>query len=199
MSRLLTLTAVIVVLASCSPSLSAESTVTTSESSSSTTTTTTVPTTTTTQLPDFAVSSPAFEEGGAIPEEYTCNGLDFSPQLDIVGLPESTESVAIVAEDPDAPLGVWYHWVVYDVSAGAGSLEVPRNASGVGVQGVNSWNLDGYMGPCPPEGEEHGYVFNVYALDSVPGLPPGLHADETMAEIDDHIIDSTALTGVYGD
>lgn len=187
---------VIVVLASCSP---AEESVdaTSPTTSAATTTTTTAPTTTTTELAEFSVSSPAFAEGGAVPPEYTCDGADISPELNIVGLPEATRAVAVIVEDPDAPLGIWYHWVDFDIPAGTGSFDIERGTDEIGTPGVNSWNLEGYMGPCPPEGAEHRYMFRIYALSSMLGLPAGVAADEVMAAMEGHIVDTVDLTGVY--
>jgi len=195
MRRLLTMASVIVVLASCSPA--AESTETTTTSAPASTTTTVPPTTTTTELPELSVSSPAFEDGEAIPAEYTCDGADVSPELNIVGLPETTRAITLIVEDPDAPLGTWYHWVEFDIPASTGSHKVERDTGPIGVPGINSWNLEGYMGPCPPEGEEHVYVFRVYALDSAVDLPAGVDADEVTAAMDDHLLDTVELAGVY--
>ncbi len=189
---------VIFALASCSSVPESIGTTTTSTTTPPSSTTTTIPpTTTTTELPAFSVSSPGFEDGAAIPVEYTCDGADISPELNIVGLPGPTRAIAVIVEDPDAPLGVWYHWVEFDISASTGSHDIARGSSVIGVPGVNSWNLEGYMGPCPPDGEEHRYVFRIYALDSTLGLPAGVGADEVIAEMDGHVIDSAELTGLY--
>lgn len=200
MRRLLTMASVIVVLASCSPAAESTGTTATSAPASTTTTvppTTVPPTTTTTALPDLSVSSPAFEEGEAIPAEYTCDGVDVSPELNIVGLPETTRAITLIVEDPEAPLGTWYHWVEFDIPAITGSHKVERDAGPIGVPGINSWNLEGYMGPCPPEGEEHAYVFRVYALDSAVDLPAGVDADEVTAAMADHVLDTVELAGLY--
>lgn len=187
---------VIVVLASCSPTT--ESTVTTATSQPPSTTTTVPPTTTTTELPDFSVSSPAFENGEAIPIEFTCDGTDISPELNIIGLPEPTRAIAVIVEDPDAPLGTWYHWVEFDIPAGTGSHDIAQNAVEIGVRGSNSWNLEGYMGPCPPEGQEHVYVFRIYALASTLDLPAGVDPDSVISAMGGKILDTVELTGLFG-
>lgn len=120
-----------------------------------------------------------------------------SPELNIVGLPEATRAIAVIVEDPDAPLGVWYHWVEFDIAADAGSYTIERATGEIGVAGVNSWHLEGYMGPCPPEGEEHRYIFRVHALRSTLGLPPGVDAGEVVGAMEGHVIDSVELTGLY--
>ena len=163
-----------------------------------TTTPTTAPaSTTTTELPPFAVSSPAFEDGDPIPVEYTCEGSDISPELQVVGLPEATNAIAIIVDDPDAPLGTWDHWVEFDIPAGTGSYQISSDASPIGVTGVNSWNLEGYMGPCPPPGEEHTYHFTVYALDEPVGLPAGVGSDELRSAMEGRVLASVELRGTY--
>jgi Raf kinase inhibitor-like YbhB/YbcL family protein len=145
----------------------------------------------------MALASPAFGSGEVIPAEYTCDGEDVSPQLDLVGLPLGTNALAIVVEDPDAPMGIWYHWVEFDIRAEPGDYTIERATPPIGTQGVNSWNLEGYMGPCPPAGEEHVYVFRVYALTQMLGLPPGVTAEELTAAVEEHVIATIELTGSY--
>jgi Raf kinase inhibitor-like YbhB/YbcL family protein len=148
-------------------------------------------------LPDFEVTSPAFSDGGAIPVEYTCDGTDTSPELEVVGVPLPTVSLVIIVEDPDAPLGTWYHWVEFDIAAATGSFDVPHGTTTIGVPGVNSWHLEGYLGPSPLEGEEHRYVFGIYALSSTLDLPAGVDADEVIAVMGDHLISPAELVGSF--
>lgn len=163
------------------------------------TTTTAPPETTTTAPPPppFGVTSPAFDDGDEIPAAHTCDGADVSPQLDIVGLPVETQSIVIIVDDPDAPLGTWDHWVEYDIPAESGSLRLDRGTEAVGVPGVNSWNVEGYMGPCPPPGEEHTYHFVVYALDGVLDLPPGVGSEDVRTAMESMVLDDVELTGTY--
>jgi hypothetical protein len=154
--------------------------------------------TTTTTLPDFGVTSPAFEDGAAIPTELTCDGADVSPELNIVGLPQRTQSIVVIVDDPDAPLGTWIHWVESDIAAAPGPFDLPRDTPRLGIEAVNSWNLVGYMGPCPPAGEEHRYVFTIYAIDDFLDLPAGVDSDSVRTAMDGHVVDSAELTGVYG-
>lgn len=132
-----------------------------------------------------------------IPAEYTCDGEDVSPELDLVGLPQGTNALAIIVEDPDAPLGIWYHWVEFDIRAAPGSYTFERATPPVGTQGTNSWSLEGYMGPCPPAGEQHLYVFRIYALTQEIGLPAGVPAAEVIAAMEEHVITTIELTGTY--
>lgn len=146
---------------------------------------------------DMGVSSPAFDDGSTIPAEYTCTGEDVSPQLDVVGLPPGTTSVAIIVDDPDAPLGTWDHWVEFDIEAGSGEFEFPRDASELGVEGINSWRLTGYMGPCPPEGEDHTYFFTIFALDASLELPTGVDSGALETAMTGHILDTAVLSGTF--
>lgn len=193
MRRLIVLSMVLL-LAACSPSDGESET---SSAPSSTTSTAVPESTTTTALPDFDVTSPAFGDGESIPTEYTCDGADVSPELNLVGIPEDTASLVMLVEDPDAPLGTWTHWLESDIIAGSGSFDFPRDASLLGVPGVNSWNLEGYMGPCPPAGEDHTYFYTVYALDTLLELPAGVDVETVTEAMDGHIIDTVELTGTY--
>lgn len=173
----------------------------TPQSLDSTTTTapeTTMTTTTTTDPGPFAVTSPEFTRGAIIPVEFTCDGIDVNPPLDIAGIPEGTQSLVILVDDPDAPLGTWDHWIEFDIPAESGSFEIPRDAGILGTSGINSWNLEGYRGPCPPEGDEtHTYRFTVYALSGFLGLPAGVDGEAVRAAMEGPVIESAELTGTY--
>lgn len=196
------LTVIALVLAAC-----AAGGVTEEQSTPSTTTTTTAaptstttlpPSTTTTSMPRaFDVSSPAFTDGEEIPRSFTCDGADVSPRLQVVGIPSTAESLVVIVEDPDAPLGTWYHWVEFNIDPESGARDIPRDAGSIGTQGANSWNLTGYRGPCPPEGEEHRYVFKVFALEERLDLPEGVEAPQVYTAIEDRVISTTELTGTY--
>lgn len=195
MRRLIALTLVLL-LAACSPTDDSTSTSVVSSTISSTTTSTSI-NTTTTVAPDFGVTSPAFDEGGPIPIEYTCDGDDVSPELEVVGIPEGTASIVIIVDDPDAPLGTWTHWLAFDIATGPGSYDVARDTPPIGVSGTNSWNLEGYMGPCPPQGEDHTYHFQVYALSTMLGLPGGVDVGAVTDAMAGSIVDTVGLTGTY--
>lgn len=113
--------------------------------------------------------SSAFAEGQPIPAEYTCEGRNISPPLSWSGTPAGTRSLALICEDPDAPSGLWTHWVIYglpgsmtELPEGVRAVEIPPNG---GRQGMNSFKHIGYGGPCPPAGRAHRYFFKIYALD----------------------------------
>lgn len=154
-------------------------------------------TSTTTPAP-FGVTSPRFGSGEVIPTEFTCDGADVNPPLEIVGIPAGTASLVILVDDPDAPVGTWDHWVEFDIVSGPGSFDVPRESDPLGTQGSNSWNLEGYGGPCPPAGDSaHTYHFRIFALDGLLDLPPGVDGEAVRTAMEGRVIDSVELTGTY--
>lgn len=141
------------------------------------------------------VTSTVFEEGGEIPEQYTCDGEDISPPLLWSGGPEETESFAIVVEDPDAPGGTFTHWVVYNLSADRTRFIEGEQA---GQIGANDFHNLGYRGPCPPPGAPHRYYFKVFALDSMLNLRPGASVKILSEAMQGHVLAQGQLMGVYG-
>lgn len=152
----------------------------------------------------FTLKSNTFQDGDWIPSKYTCDGDDISPNLYWEDVPEGTQSFAIICDDPDAPVGVWDHWVIYDIPDTIKSLDenVDRQSSVLGeplkgvLQGVNSWNRIGYGGPCPPGGSPHRYFFKIYALDTFIKKEK-LNKNELIKEMEDHIVGETQLMGKY--
>jgi Raf kinase inhibitor-like YbhB/YbcL family protein len=146
------------------------------------------------------LTSPAFAHGEAIPARYTCDGDDISPPLRWQGLPPRTVSVALIMDDPDAPRGIWVHWVLYNIPASSVELteDIAPADSGPGgsLQGSNSWNRVGYGGPCPPSGS-HRYFFKLYALDAPLDLRAGATKDDLLAAMDGHILALGELMGTY--
>lgn len=193
--RLIVLGVIVLTIAACTPTEeSAETTV-----ASTTTTTTTEPPVPTSgpPPPPMELTSPAFSEGETIPTRFTCDGDNVSPQLDINPVPDITQTLAIIVDDPDAPVGTWVHWVEYDIPAEPGDQTWPENVGTLGVAGSNSWNLPGYGGPCPPQGENHRYFFKVYALDSELIIPEGIDADGLRSAMEGHIVAEAELMGTY--
>jgi Raf kinase inhibitor-like YbhB/YbcL family protein len=199
--RTATLVGLGLVMAACGGSDNTD-TPTTSTASTPTTAVTTTTSTTTTTAPEagdpaseetMLLTSSAFEHEGAIPTVYSCDGADISPPLALQGIPPGAGALALVMEDPDAPVGVWDHWVEYDFPV----LEViEEDVSSLGTEGLNSWGRTGYGGPCPPGGT-HRYFFTVYALDATVGLTPGATKDEVLAAISDHVLAEATLMGTY--
>lgn len=147
--------------------------------------------------PTLGLTSPAFADGAPIPKRFTCEGEDTNPRLDLVGLPVETVALAIIMDDPDAPVGVWDHWVEYNIEAASGEFTIEEASSSIGVEGVNSWKVGGYGGPCPPPGETHRYFIRVYVLNDEVDLPPGVDADGLRSAMNDKIVDEVTLMGTY--
>jgi hypothetical protein len=150
----------------------------------------------------FPLSSTSFDLGGMIPVKYTCDGDNRSPALTWSDLPVGTGSLALIAEDPDAPIGTFTHWVLYNLPATVSTLSegLPKTATlqNGASQGVNDFRKTGYDGPCPPPGSTHRYYFRVYALDVAPTLPAGLKASELQKAIQGHVLGKAEWVGKFG-
>ena len=149
----------------------------------------------------FTLSSAVFSSGSAIPADNSCSGANTSPPLAWSGMPAGTKSFALVVQDPDAPHGVFTHWIAFDIPASASSLPagVPHTneIAGGGEQGMNSAAKIGYMGPCPPPGKVHHYHFTLYALNSTINLPKGASLRAVQAAMESHVIGSAKLVGTF--
>lgn len=148
----------------------------------------------------MTLTSPAFVHEGDIPKRHTCDGADLSPPLVFSGVPAGTASLAVVCDDPDAPDGVWDHFVLYNLSPGTPGLPeglhgAPQYPDG-SLAGRNSWGRLGYGGPCPPRGT-HRYYFTLYALDILLDLAPGAAKADVLRTAKDHILASATLMGRY--
>ncbi len=146
-------------------------------------------------LDRFAVTSPAFEEGGPIPEQFTCDGEGSPPPLEWSGVPEGSAELILTLLDPDAPQGVFTHWTVYAISPDAEGLPQGR-APATAAEGINDFGDVGYGGPCPPEGESHRYIFTLAALAEPSGLFPG-EAPAAVDRVLQRAVATTTLTGRY--
>jgi Raf kinase inhibitor-like YbhB/YbcL family protein len=140
--------------------------------------------------------SPAFSEGGTIPKKFTCDAENVSPQLDWSDIPIGTQSLVLIADDPDAPAGTWVHWVLYDLPPELTGLA--EGAQGIGVDGVNDFRKLGYGGPCPPRGSNHRYLFKLYALDMKLNIKPGSSKSDVERVMKGHILALGQLMGRYG-
>jgi Raf kinase inhibitor-like YbhB/YbcL family protein len=145
--------------------------------------------------------SSAFEPDATIPRKYTCDGENVSPPLHWSRVPPATKSLALIADDPDAPGGIWSHWVVYDLPPNVAALgeNTPKTESlaNGSKQGVNDFQQVGYGGPCPPPGSAHRYFFRLYALDRVFELKPKTNRQQLLAAIQDHSVGAAELVGRY--
>ena len=146
------------------------------------------------------LTSPAFSEGALIPAQYTCAGDDFSPPLTWSDLPADAKSLALIADDPDAPVGTWVHWVAFNLPVTAAGLpqgiKDEKQLAGGGTQGTNSWRRIGYGGPCPPSGT-HRYFFKLYALDTTLSLGNSTTAKDLQGTMRGHILAETQLMGRF--
>jgi len=146
------------------------------------------------------IISSAFMDEGMIPAKYTCDGQDISPPLEWKDFPSRTASFALIADDPDAPVGTWVHWVAYNIPVNMTKLHesIKREKEfGNGMrQGKNSWPRIGYGGPCPPGGT-HRYYFKLYALDTKLDLEPGATKEQLLLAMKGHILAEAQIMGKY--
>jgi len=149
---------------------------------------------------EIKVTSPVFDEGGMIPSKYTCDGEDISPPIEWDGIPDGTQSIALISDDPDAPMGTWVHWVLYNLPADARRLDEDIPASEVLANGAKQGTTDfgrvGYGGPCPPSGT-HRYFFKVYALNAQIELIKAATKEQLLNAMEGHILAEGQLMGKY--
>ena len=149
----------------------------------------------------FELRSSAFKKNEVIPRKFTCDGSDVSIPLSWSDPPEGTKSLALIADDPDAPAGVWVHWVLYDLPSEMRKISeaVPREVTlePGGKQGKNDFGKIGYGGPCPPRGLVHRYFFKMYALDRMTGLQPRATKKQLIDAMKGHILAEAELVGTY--
>ncbi len=146
-------------------------------------------------MSEFALESSAFDHAQAIPERYTCDGEDLSPPLRWTNVPEQARSLALLVDDPDAPSGVFTHWVAWGLDPGAGGLGEGEAAPS---EGRNDFGTAGYRGPCPPRGHgRHRYVFRLYALDSELELESGAGKSALEQAIEGRVVMTAELVGTF--
>jgi Raf kinase inhibitor-like YbhB/YbcL family protein len=139
------------------------------------------------------IASDAFEDGAGIPSRHTCDGANVSPPLSFTGAPEGTRSLALVVDDPDAPVGTFTHWLAWGIDASAEGLDEGEAAP---REGRNGFGTTGYAGPCPPRGR-HRYFFRLHALDTELDLQPGADRDQLERALDGHVLETAELVGGY--
>lgn len=150
----------------------------------------------------FELKSQAFQTGDRIPTKYTCEGVDVSPPLRWNDPPRGTRSIVLIADDPDAPVGTWVHWVIFnlpesqrDLQEGVPTQETFPNGA---RQGLNDFMNVGYGGPCPPPGKPHRYYFKLYALDGMLDLKPRATKAKVVEACKGHILAEAQLMGQFG-
>ena len=147
-------------------------------------------------MADFKISTPAFANNDMIPEKYTCDGPDINPPIRIDNVPPGAKSLALIVDDPDAPRGLWVHWLAWNISPDVAEVRensVPQGA----VQGMNDFRKHTYGGPCPPSGT-HRYYFKLYALDTLLGIGDRSAKPDLEKAMKGHIIAEAQLMGRYG-
>lgn len=143
---------------------------------------------------NFTLASQDFEPEGPIPRQFTCDGANTPPELHWAGAPESTKSYALLMEDPDAPSGIWIHWVVYNIPRSEQELAGPLPQEA--ISGTSSYGKSAYGGPCPPGGM-HRYFFRLYALDAKLDLAGGADKSQLMMAMQGHVLGEAELMGTY--
>jgi Raf kinase inhibitor-like YbhB/YbcL family protein len=155
-----------------------------------------------TRLNGFELKSDAFSDGGTIPVRYTCSGDDLSPALAWGQPPPGTRSLALVVDDPDAPKGLFTHWMVVGLKPGPGDLVEGRGSDPSDVVGATSLTNDfgkvGWGSPCPPPGKPHHYRFRLLALNSEPKLEPTARRGDFDRAVQSHVLGEALLVGVFG-
>jgi Raf kinase inhibitor-like YbhB/YbcL family protein len=144
------------------------------------------------------IYTPAFAEGQAIPARHSVEGQNLSPALEWSGIPEGAESLALIVDDPDAPMGTFVHWVVYNLPTDVEGLPEGGTLPGDASEGVNDFGDSGYGGPMPPKGHGiHHYHFKLYALDTEVPLKAGASKADLMKAMEGHILAQAELMGIY--
>jgi Raf kinase inhibitor-like YbhB/YbcL family protein len=141
---------------------------------------------------EMKVYSPVFAHNGHIPPLYTCEGENINPPLEVSDVPAKAKTLAIIVEDPDAPHGVFDHWLVWNILPN----EAIAERSSPGISGINGFGKIGYGGPCPPSGT-HRYFFKVYALDAELDMMTGADKKELLQAMEGHVIAEAVLVGHY--
>ena len=140
----------------------------------------------------LAVSSPVFKNNGTIPSKYTCDGVNINPPLFIEHVPAGAKSLALIVDDPDAPAGIWVHWVLWNIHPE--TKEIRENSVPNGAQqGMNDFRKRSYGGPCPPSGT-HSYIFIIYALNTE--HLEGVNKRNFFDKVEEHILDKAVLKGL---
>jgi len=146
-------------------------------------------------MSEMKITSPAFVTNGYIPARFTCDGTDINPPLEIAHVSAEAKSLALIVDDPDAPVGMWVHWVVWNIDPATREIAedtVPNGAS----QGKNDWKRNGFGGPCPPSGV-HRYFFKLYALDTKLNLGAGTTKRDLEKAMQGHILAKAEMIGLY--
>lgn len=140
------------------------------------------------------ITSPAFKHNTFLPKDYSCDGKGVNPPLIFEDIPEEAKSLALIVDDPDAPMGTFVHWVVYNIPPTTTGVEENRVPSG-SLQGKSGTGQPGFVGACPPSGQ-HRYFFKLYALDALFDAP-GMDKEALENAMSGHILTSAEIIGLY--
>jgi Raf kinase inhibitor-like YbhB/YbcL family protein len=150
------------------------------------------------EIMPLSISSTAFGHEEGIPEVYTCKGEDITPPLAFENIPAETKSLVMIMDDPDAPVGTWDHWILFNLPANVTGLAENIDTLPEGtLTGKNSWGRSEYGGPCPPGGARHRYFFKLYALDTTLDLAESTPKADIETAMEGHILDQAELIGIY--
>ncbi len=168
------------------------------------------------KIETMTITSPSFAHNGTIPKKYTCDGENVSPELRIEGVPKEAKSLALIMDDPDAPMETWVHWIIWNLTRLEGdppsAIEIEENVGSFNtlvsgrnnslvvrkaIEGITSFGKPGYGGPCPPSGT-HRYFFRAYALDVALNIPNGAGRGDLERAMEGHILARAELVGFYG-
>ncbi|MDA1334506.1 MAG: YbhB/YbcL family Raf kinase inhibitor-like protein [bacterium] len=141
------------------------------------------------------ITSFSFEHNGRFPTQFTCDGPDENPDLSITKVPEGAKSLTLLVDDPDAPIGNWDHWVVWNIDPATELIE-KNSVPGGAVQGLTTFGHNKYGGPCP-HGGEHRYFFKLYALDIMLDLPETSTKADVEKAMEGHVLDEAVIVGLY--
>ena len=141
------------------------------------------------------IKSPSFENNSLLPPKFTCDGDNVSPTLEFLDVPEETQSLVLIVDDPDAPVGIWTHWVIYNIPGNVRKIGENKTPEGA-MLGINDFGVGNYGGPCPPFGT-HRYFFKLYALSSNLDLGPGATKNDVEASMESLVIQKAELIGIY--
>jgi hypothetical protein len=140
------------------------------------------------------ITSSAFQQGGNIPSKFSCDGTNTNPPLQISDVPSEAKSLVLIVDDPDAPSGLFTHWVVWNISPQ--TTTIAEGNTPKGVHGTNDFGKSGYGGPCPPSGA-HRYYFKIFALNRELDIPPGAKRSQLDAAMKGHVVAQGELMGRY--
>lgn len=144
---------------------------------------------------NMTISSTAFQNNASIPDVYSCNGENINPPLEFSDIPQNAKSLVLIMDDPDAPMGTWVHWTIFNMNPTEKGI-AEKNKPSSGTEGMTSFGKPGYGGPCPPSGT-HRYFFKLYALDSILNLDEKADKKAIEEKMQGHILEEAQLVGLY--